>query len=122
MTSHPVEAAAERVARGDVYLCDLSQAGGPLGKRRPALVVQNEMGNLFSTETIVLGIRSGRRDRGIPVLVPVRKGVGGLDRDSVVDAGQIVTLRKSLLGARLGRLPAEVMREVDDSLRISLAL
>ena len=109
------------VLRGEVYLANPLKLGGRLWKTRPVLIVQNDQGNRRPPETIALAIRSdcGRR---YPVHVPAARGTGGLDRDSLVDAGQILTFLQSQLGRRLGRMPPEIMKAVDEALRVSLGL
>ncbi len=113
--------AGRNVRRGDVYICDIETAGGQMWKNRPVLVVQNDRGNLWSAETIVAGLRTGGGPF-LPVRVRVAAGTAGLHKDSWIDAGQLLTLKKHQLGAFVGRLPAEVMDAVDRALRISLAL
>lgn len=109
------------VRRGEVYKINPSQQGGVLYKERPVVVVQNDVANERACDTIVVAIREDRR-RSLPVLVPVERGVGGLSKDSSIDTGHIVTVRKEWLAARIGTMPAEVMRQVDQALRTSLAL
>ena len=110
------------VQRGEVYLANLEREGGRLRKLRPVLVIQNDRGNLYSFETIVVGIRNPRRDKHLPIRVFVRKGTGGIRQDSDIDAGQLNTIRKSALGPLLGTMPREVMAAVDIALKKSLAL
>lgn len=110
------------IARGDVVWADLAAAGGaPLRKMRPTLVVQNDVGNRFAPHTIVAAIR---HDPGkeLPIHVLVPKGAAGLQKACVVDCGHLATLEEDQVGERLGRLPAELMRRVDEALRVSLGL
>jgi mRNA interferase MazF len=46
----------------------------------------------------------------------------GLDRDGVALCHQVTTLDRAKLTRRLGALPAEVLREVDDGLHAALDL
>ena len=119
--SFPAPGAGRSVRRGEIYICDMETAGGQMWKNRPVLVVQNERGNLYSADTIVAGLRT---DGGpfLPVRVRVSAGTAGLHKESWIDAGQLLTLKKHQLGAFIGRLPAELMEAVDRALRISLAL
>ncbi len=116
------EAAARIVRRGDVHLLDLSTVGGRLAEARPVLVVQNDVGNARSAETTVIAIRDLHRGRMLPIFVPLSRGTGGLTKDSVADAGHIVTVAKERLRRRLGALPPAVMCAVDEAIRISLDL
>ncbi len=117
----PDPRAGRSVRRGEVYVCDMETAGGQMWKNRPVLVVQNDRGNLWSADTIVAGLRTGGGPF-LPVRVRVSAGTAGLHKDTWIDAGQLLTLKKHQLGAFLGRMPADVMDAVDRALRISLAL
>jgi mRNA interferase MazF len=90
-------------------------------KTRPVLIVQNDRGNFAGIETIVAAIRSVRL-RPLPIVVPVPRGAGGLDRDSHVDAGHLTTVPMDALGRRLGTLPSPLMELVDRALQVSLGL
>lgn len=113
------------VRRGDVVLVNLDLVvGREIGRRRPAMVVQNDVGNEHSPTVIVATVTSWtKRKERFPVCVTVPTGAGGLDRRSIVNAAQVRTVdRVRLVGPPLGRLPTAVMREVDEALRVSLAL
>jgi len=111
-----------RVRRGDVFMVDFNPArGSEQAGFRPALVIQNDVGNRHSPTTIVAAI-SAAPERPYPFLVRLAAGEGGLERDSAVNASQILTVDKVRLARRLGSLSAERMREVDRALKISLGL
>jgi mRNA interferase MazF len=46
----------------------------------------------------------------------------GLNRESVVNVSQIVTLDKSFLSQRVGRVAERKLREVENGLRLVMAL
>jgi mRNA interferase MazF len=46
----------------------------------------------------------------------------GLARDSKAQAEQVRSVAVEHIGTRMGRLPAAVMRELDDALRVHLSL
>jgi mRNA interferase MazF len=109
--------------RGDVvlvpfpFITDFSQS-----KPRPALVIQNDVGNRFSPNLIVAAISSRVPDRVYPTNHHLRAGMAGLDRDSVVLASVVLTISKSSVLQRLGHLDEATMQAVDACLRVSLAL
>lgn len=110
--------------RGEVYSVDFDPtAGAEIQKRRPAVVLQNDIANRSSPLTIV-GAVSARfdADRLYPTEVLIRPPAGGLSQDSVVLLNQVRTVDKRRLGKRLGRLSAETMRKVDRALCVSFAL
>ena len=48
---------SDKIVRGDVCLADLSPVvGSEQGGKRPVLIVQNDVGNHFSTTVIVAAI------------------------------------------------------------------
>ena len=96
--------------------------GSEIAKTRPALVIQNDIGNRASPVTIVAAFRSQVRQRTYPVEVLVRAPEGGLKVDSVVRLNQIRTVDKSRLGKRLGALKPQTMATVDRAIAISLGL
>jgi len=114
----------EPLLRGDVYAVDLNpRVGAEMGKVRPVVIVQNDTGNRFSPVTIIAPISSVKEiTKPLPVMVFLRAEEGGLSFESYVDCGQIRTVDKNRLVNKLGNLGIARMQEVNDALRISLAL
>jgi mRNA interferase MazF len=110
------------IQRGDVFLVDFEPVrGSEQGKVRPALVIQNDIGNRFSPTVIVAAITSGSHVR-FDVNVAVAPPEGGLTNDSIILLNQIRTIDRSRLGRYWGRVSAQTMKQVDEALRISLGL
>ena len=108
------------VARGEIYNVDWSPGrGSEQTGLRPALIVQNDVGNEFSSTTIVAAI-STRRPRAYPFHVAITTTESGLPRDSVVKCEQIQTVDQRRLGELVGLLGENKMREVDVALARSL--
>ena len=116
-------AEVRRPRRGEVYLVNFAPTlGAEIQKTRPAVVVQNDIGNRWSPITIVAAITSSFEDRLYPTEIPVSASEGGLERDSVILLNQIRSIVKGRLGRRLGALKAQTMKEVDRALLFSLGL
>ncbi len=113
--------------RGEIYSVELDPVrGSEAGKRRPAVIVSNDGANLSA----------GRLGRGVVTIVPVTSNteriypfqvllpsVGtGLDRDSKAQAEQVRSIAVERLGARMGVVPGALMLEIDEALRLHLAL
>jgi mRNA interferase MazF len=111
-------------ARGVVLEINLDPAiGSEASKTRPCVVIQNDIGNRFSPVTIVAIITGAENvPKSYPVDVPVKKGEGGLAKDSVVQCNQIRTVDEARFVRTLGRLSPSTMEKVDRALRISLSL
>jgi mRNA interferase MazF len=108
--------------RGEIYLVSFDPAlGAEIQKTRPALILQNDIGNLHSPVTIVAAITSHVRRQG-PTSVLVKAPEGGLDVDSIVLLNQIRTVDKRRLVKRLGVLRGATLKQVDQAIMISLSL
>lgn len=108
--------------RGDVYLAVFDPIVGlEIGKTRPAVIIQNDLGNQYAPTVIVAAISSRGTER-YPVDVAVARGDGGLSVDSFVALSQIRTFDKSRLRKKLGTLSKERMQLIDIALQLSLGV
>ncbi len=111
------------VKRGDIFFADLSPViGSEQGGLRPVLIVQNNVGNHYSPTVIVAAITSRITKPKMPTHVGMKGGRDGLERDSVILLEQVRTIDKQRLRDRIGALPTDKMRAVDNALNISLGL
>ncbi|MCK9212346.1 MAG: type II toxin-antitoxin system PemK/MazF family toxin [Ignavibacteriaceae bacterium] len=113
------------LVRGDVYLVNLDPiVGKEIGKARPAVIIQNDIGNKFSPVTIIAPVSSVKEiTRPLPIMIFLEKGEGGLTEESYVDCGQIRTVDKDArLITKFGSLNKTRMLEIDKALKISLSL
>jgi len=111
--------------RGDVYLVNLDPIiGNEIGKSRPAVIIQNDIGNRFSPVTIIAPISSVKEiTKPLPIMIYLEKGEGGLNEESYVDCGQIRTIDKDKrLITKFGSFSKSKMNEIDKALKISLSL
>lgn len=84
---------------------------------RPAVVIQNDIGNKFSTTTIVAFLTS-KRKKNMPTHVQVR--CSGLPKKSIVMLEQIRTISVTRLKNYFGTLNFYDMKRIDRALKISL--
>jgi mRNA interferase MazF len=109
--------------RGQIYWVDLNPTvGSEISKTRPSLVISNDIGNQYSARVIVAPCTTGGTDRVFPFEVLVPSGEGGLERTSKVCLDQIRAVDKRRIGRQIGALSAERMNEVNDAIRLSLAV
>jgi mRNA interferase MazF len=101
--------------RGEVYWVTFAE---PIG-RRPVLIVQNDIGNRHSTNTIVAHVSATPR-RDYPFLVAL--DAGDLGKPAWVHCETINTIPCDLLEERLATLAPATMLKVDTALRDSLGL
>jgi len=112
----------QRFRRGEIWTVDLEPVvGSEQGKARPALIIQNDIGNHYSPVLIVAALTSGENAR-YDVQVKVRAPEGGLHHNSLVLLNQIRTIDKRRVGRRWGRLSPRTMQQVDEAIKISLGL
>lgn len=113
--------------RGEVRLVDLAPVrGSEANKRRPAVLVSNDRANAAAT----------RLRRGVVTIVPVTSNVSrvlpfqtllpasltGLRVDSKAQAEQVRSVSVERVGDVLGRVPGPLLADLDDALRLHLAL
>lgn len=104
------------IQRGDVFLVNLDPVvGSEVGKRRPAVVLQNELANRTSPTVTVVPL-STQVDRVFPFQVLIPAGEGGLTRDSKALCEQIRTLSIRRLLQHLGSLSSERLEEIRTAL------
>ena len=108
--------------RGEVYYVNFDPTiGVEIKKTRPALIIQNDVGNMHSQATIVAAITSTVRE-GFPYEAFLKAGEGGLKKDSIVLLNQIRTIDKKRLGKRISILSSEAMEKIDNAIKISIGL
>lgn len=116
---------AQEFRRGDIVLAKF-----PLitdyteHKERPALVIQNDIGNRYSKNLIVTSISSTVPRKQYPTHLHISKdeAQAGLDKDSVVQFENILTIPKRLVIRKLGMIPTEYLEAIGDCIRVSLGL
>ncbi len=113
--------------RGEIRLIDFGQAlPGESASQRPAAIVSNDGAN--ST--------AARLGRGVITVVPITSNVirvypfqvflpaddSGLKKDSKVQAEQVRSVSVDRVGRTLGSVPAPLMLDVDEALKLHLSL
>lgn len=109
--------------RGEVYRVSFDPTvGGEIRKARPALVIQNDVGNRYGPVTIVAAITSTVHLPLPPFKVLVESPEGGLVKNSAILLNQIRSVDRSRLNTKLGKLSRSTMLRVDQAIKISLGL
>ena len=113
--------------RGEIRLVDLDPARtGEANKRRPAILVSNDGAN----------VTAARLGRGVVTIIPVTTNVdrvypfqvsipaheSGLGRDSKAQAEQVRSVSVERVTDKIGTVSPELMLEVDEALRLHLAI
>jgi mRNA interferase MazF len=110
--------------RGEIWWASLPRPGGSVqGFRRPVLLVQSDSFNQSNIQTIVaVVITSNMRLAKAPGNVPLSQKQSGLPKPSVINVSQMVTLDKTSLVGRVGKLERAELRHVDEGMRLVLSL
>jgi len=110
--------------RGEIYLTALDPTvGQEIQKTRPALIIQNDISNRLSHMTIVAPITSTVRFPLNPVHVLLAANdETGLSVTSVAVFNQIRAVDQVRLIKRLGKADEQTLQQVDEAIKISLAL
>jgi len=112
------------IERGEVWWADLGEPdGSEPGYRRPVLIVQSDAFNRSRVRTVIaIVLMSNIRLVEAPgnVLLPAK--ITGLPKDSVANVSQIVTVDRDFLEDRAGRIRGQLLKDVDNGLRLVLGL
>jgi mRNA interferase MazF len=112
------------IERGQIWWADLGEpAGSAPGFRRPVLVVQSDAFNRSRLRTVLaVVLTSNLRLVEAPgnVLLPAKST--GLPKDSVANVSQVITVDRAFLADPAGRIRGQLLKNIDDGLRLVLAL
>ncbi len=113
--------------RGEIRLVDFDPTQpGEASKTRPAVIVSNDGANAAAA----------RLGRGVVTVVPLSSNIdriyrfqvlltskdSGLDRVCKAQAEQVRSISVSRVSRRVGSVPYDLMQELDEALRLHLAL
>ncbi|MEA1961271.1 MAG: type II toxin-antitoxin system PemK/MazF family toxin [Bacillota bacterium] len=112
------------VKRGQVYRCKLGIGiGSEMQKERPCVIIQNDIGNYKSGNTIVAPITHD--DAKFPFLVPVtiqKDENGSVILDGQVNVSNITCVSKARLGDYVTKLSNPDMKDIEIAIAKSLDL
>jgi mRNA interferase MazF len=111
------------IRRGDIFYANLNPVlGSEQGGLRPVLIIQNDIGNMYSPTTIVAAITSKIKRAKLPTHIEISAARYRLEKDSVILLEQLRTIDKQRLKERIARLDDETMEKVNIAITISLGL
>ena len=113
--------ASAMIHRGELYYADLNPVvGSEQGGIRPVLVLQNDVGNKYSPTVIAAATTSKLTKAKLPTHIELPHATTPMPKDSVVLLEQIRTIDKSRIKEKIGEVPPDIMRQINDALLISL--
>ncbi len=111
------------IRRGDIYYADLRPVvGSEQGGVRPVLVIQNDVGNRHSPTVICAAITSRMNKAKLPTHVELGARRSDMVKDSVILLEQLRTIDKQRLREKICHIDGELLKKVDEALRVSLEL
>jgi mRNA interferase MazF len=110
--------------RGEIWWSNLPKpVGSGPGFRRPALIIQSDIFNRSDIRTVIVAvITTNLALASMPGNIFCSGRSSGLPRDCVINVSQILAVDRSVLSERIGAVSASVMRQVEEGLRLILAL
>ncbi len=106
--------------KGEIWWADLPRArGSEPAKIRPVLIIQGDVLNRSSVSTVMCAAITSNLDlEHAPGNFRLEKGVSKLERTSVVNFSQIVTIDKIFIREYVCTLPKSITERINQSLKI----
>jgi mRNA interferase MazF len=107
------------IRQGDVFWIDLDEPlGSEPGYRRPYVVIQNNLFNNGSLDTVIVcALTSNLKSAYHSENVLLKKGEANLPKQSLVNVSQVLTVDKRELKERIGSLPPLRIRQILHGIR-----
>ena len=106
--------------KGEIWWASLPEEpyGSEPGKSRPVVIIQNDSFNRSSIKTTICAvITSNVKLAQFPANIELEKAISGLDKKSVINFSQIITLDKSRLIKQVSMLPKNYIIKINESIR-----
>jgi mRNA interferase MazF len=112
------------IQRGEIWWAMLAEPrGSEPGKRRPVVVVQSDAFNRSAINTVLVAVVSSNIHLATaPGNVQLSRRASGLQKVSVVNVSQLITVDRRFMQSKVRQLSADIMRDVDAGLKLVMAL
>ncbi len=112
------------VKRGEIWWAAFPDPVGPgPGSRRPVIILQADDFNRSGIRTVICAaVSSNLNLGGAPGNVLLATRASGLPKPSVVNVSQLITLDRTRLTQRIKGIDAQSLLQIDEGLRLVLAL
>ena len=113
----------DKIRRNEIYLADLGKTSGSEEKGiRHVLIVQNDLGNKYSTTTIIVPFTKRiENENRIPTHIIVEQ-FGKMYYKGTIMTEQIKVLDKRKLKHYIDQLPEEYVTKVNEAMKIAIGL
>jgi len=108
--------------KGEIWWARLpAPRGSEPGKARPVLVIQADPFNKSAIDTVICAVITSNLNLAkAPANILMEKTDSGLDKSSVINFSQIITLDKSFFTQFVSMLPKVMLTKINCSLKIVL--
>lgn len=112
------------VQKGDIWWASLVEPrGSEPGFRRPVVIISSNEFNKSKIQTVIVAaITSNLRLAEAPGNFKLTKKGSGLNRESVVNVSQLLTLDKSFLNEKSGKLNTKQSQLLNYGLQLALSV
>ncbi len=103
--------------KGEIWWANLplDPYGSEPGKRRPVLIIQNDVINRSNIRTVICAvITSNVNQAQVPGNILLEKSITGLDKTSVVNFSQIFTIDKTRCIEQVSMLPKKYITKINN--------
>lgn len=114
-------AARRSVKRGQVYSCELGVGvGSELQKKRPCVIMQNDIGNFHSSVTTIIPIT--HTNKAISCFAPItpKYSSGTLILDGYANVSGIRSIDKARIGDYICDLTPSELKDIDKAIALNL--
>jgi mRNA interferase MazF len=108
------------MVKGEIWWANLPEDpyGSEPGKRRPVVIIQNDLINRSDLRTTVCAsITSNMKLAQMPGNIILEKAISGLEKTSVINFSQIATIDKTRLTEQVTMLPKNYIIKINESIR-----
>lgn len=113
----------ERIYKGDIFYATLDGTiGSEQSGTRPVIIVQNNIGNKFSSTVIIVPLTKKTKFKINQPTHYWLKPFGNIRYDSIVLTEQIRVIDKCRLKQKIGIIKKEIMQEIDEKMMIALGI
>lgn len=113
----------KKILRGDIFYANLGKnSGSEQSGVRPVLIIQNNIGNLHSSTTIIAPISTRKRIKAkLPTHIDITK-TKNIRKNSIALLEQIRVIDIRRLRKYIGIVEPNNMKKIDKAIKISLDL
>ena len=106
--------------KGEIWWANLTENpyGSEPGKCRPVLIIQNNAINRSNIQTVICAaITSSLNQADVLGNIKLEKSISGLDKTSVVNFSQIITVDKTRFKEQVKMLPKNYLEMINESIK-----